>query len=438
MPMDRIPPHNEEAERSVLGACMLSRDALMDVLERLRGKDFYNKNHQEIFEAMVSLEEKGSAVDVLTVCDELGKRGSLQIVGGRAYVAELSADVPTTSNAGEYARIVAEKAEMRQLIQTAGDIVERGYSDEMDARDILDYAERNIFEIAKDRQNKDMAALRDVLDINVKQINERAEHKGEILGVPTGLIDLDRLTNGLQKSDLIILAARPSMGKTAFALCVARNAAAKGKKVALFSLEMSRYQLSQRLISMEAKIDSKKLRSGDLEPEDWKKISAVVDTLGKMDIQIDDTPGLSMMEIKNKCRRLQAEKGLDLVVVDYLQLMSYGGRAESRQQEVSALSRELKQLARELDCPVLVLSQLSRAPETRTDHRPILADLRESGAIEQDADVVLFLYREEVYDKETDKPGICEINVAKQRNGPVDKTEVVWQGRYTRFANKQF
>ena len=437
MSSERIPPHNMEAEQSVLGACMLSKDALYDVLEKVREEDFYNKNHGEIFAAIKSLEKKGSPVDVLTVSDELARRNSLDMVGGRAYVATLSANVPSTSNAGQYAAIVTDSAEMRRLIETAGDIMEQGYSSELPASTILDHAEQQIFEIAQSRNTRDMAKLKDVLADNMALINELADKKGDIIGVPTGFIDLDKMTSGMQKSDLIILAARPSMGKTAFALCVARNAAIKGYKVAIFSLEMGKMQLSQRLLSMEAGVDSHRLRTGRLDNNDWMKMSAVMDRLSEADIRIDDTPGITVMGIKNKCRRMKADSGLDLVIIDYLQLMSAEGRVESRQQEVSNLSRNLKQLARELDCPVLVLSQLSRAVESRSDHRPQLADLRESGAIEQDADVVLFLYRDEVYNPETEQPGECEVHVSKQRNGPIGDVHVLWQGRYTRFVNKQ-
>ncbi|MBQ2062963.1 MAG: replicative DNA helicase [Firmicutes bacterium] len=437
MSSERIPPHNMEAEQSVLGACMLSKDALYDVLEKVREEDFYNKNHGEIFAAIKSLEKKGSPVDVLTVSDELARRNSLDMVGGRAYVATLSANVPSTTNAGQYAAIVTDSAEMRRLIETAGDIMEQGYSSELPASTILDHAEQQIFEIAQSRNTRDMAKLKDVLADNMALINELADKKGDIIGVPTGFIDLDKMTSGMQKSDLIILAARPSMGKTAFALCVARNAALKGYKVAIFSLEMGKMQLSQRLLSMEAGVDSHRLRTGRLDNNDWMKMSAVMDRLSEADIRIDDTPGITVMGIKNKCRRMKADSGLDLVIIDYLQLMSAEGRVESRQQEVSNLSRNLKQLARELDCPVLVLSQLSRAVESRSDHRPQLADLRESGSIEQDADVVLFLYRDEVYDKETDRPGECEVHISKQRNGPIGVVDVLWQGRYTRFVNKQ-
>lgn len=434
--MERIPPHNEEAERSVLGAAMLEKDALYDVQEKVKADDFYNQNHKEIYEAITQIHRRNSPVDVLTVCEELKKRSSLDMVGGRGYIATLSSGVPSTSNAGEYAKIVSEKAELRRLIYAAGEILDKGYGDGLDATTVLDYAERTIFEIAQGRQSKNLTPLKEILLENMDMISEKAKTKGTLTGVTTGLLDLDSKTSGLQKSDMVILAARPSMGKTAFALCIARNAAMAGNKVLIFSLEMSRHQLSQRLIAMEASIDAQKLRTGDLDSGDWKKITSTIDKLGDADITIDDTPGLSMMEIKNKCRRLKAEKGLDIIVLDYLQLMNYEGKSESRQQEVSALSRALKQLAREMDCPVVVLSQLSRASETRTDHRPILSDLRESGAIEQDADVVLFLYRDEVYNPETETPGECEVHIAKQRNGPIGVVDVVWQSAYTRFVNK--
>ncbi|MGI6721200.1 MAG: replicative DNA helicase [Anaerovoracaceae bacterium] len=436
---ERIPPHNREAEISVLGAAMLDKDAMYDVLEKVKAGDFYDPNHKEIFEAIVSLQKKNSPVDVLTVCEELKKRNVLEMVGGRGYVASLSAAVPTTANAGEYARIVSEKSEARQLISTANELLEKGYSDSIETGKLLDFAEQQIFDIAQGRQNKNVVQLKDILLENLNEISERAKNKGNLTGVPTGFIDLDNMTSGMQKSDLIILAARPSMGKTAFALCVARNAAIKGSKVIVFSLEMSSNQLSQRLIAMEAGVDAQKLRNGDLDSKDWNKITSTLDRLGEADISIDDTPGLSMLEIKNKCRRLKAEKGLDLVVIDYLQLMDYEGKADSRQQEISSLSRGLKQLAREINCPVLVLSQLSRAVETRTDHRPILSDLRESGAIEQDADVVIFLYRDEFYHPDdTEAPGECEVIVAKQRNGPTGKIDVLWQSAFTKFVNKSF
>jgi replicative DNA helicase len=379
---------------------------------------------------------QNSPVDSLTVSEELNKRGVLEMVGGRAYVAGLASDVPSIANVSEYASIVAEKSLLRNLILVSDDVMSKSYADDTDAERMLDYAEQQIMDIAKKRQSRSVVALSDILLDNMEMINEKAKSKGQVTGVPTGLTDLDRKTSGLQKSDLIILAARPSMGKTAFALCVAKNAAAKGNTVMIFSLEMSKEQLTQRLLAMEAMVDSDKMRKGDLNTEDWKALSKAADSLDKTKIFIDDTPGMPLMEMKNKCRRLKEKEGLDLVIVDYLQLMELGGRVESRQLEIAALSRQMKQMARELECPVIALSQLSRASEQRKDNRPILSDLRDSGAIEQDADVVLFLYRDEVYNPDTETPGECEVNVAKQRNGPIGVVEVRWLAPYTKFVNK--
>jgi replicative DNA helicase len=433
---ERVTPHSNEAERSVLGASMLGERALIEVAEKVRPEDFYNKAHQEIFAAIMELHKNSGSVDSLTVSEELDKRGVLDMVGGRAYVAGLASDVPSIANAGEYAAIVAEKALLRDLIIASDDVISKSYADGTDAQSMLDYAEQQILEIAKGRQSRSFVALSDILLENMELINERSKTKGQITGVPTGLVDLDHKTSGLQKSDLIILAARPSMGKTAFSLCVAKNAAAKGNRVMIFSLEMSKEQLTQRFLAMEAMIDAQKLRTGDLNAEDWKALSKAADALDKAPIFIDDTPGMKLMEMKNKCRRLKEKEGLDLVIVDYLQLMEMGGRVESRQLEVAALSRQMKQMARELECPVIALSQLSRASEQRKDNRPILSDLRDSGAIEQDADVVLFLYRDEVYNPETERPGECEVIVAKQRNGPIGTVEVRWLAPYTKFVNK--
>lgn len=435
---ERIPPHNDDAEKSVLGSVLLDKDALYEVLEILKPEDFYNEMHKEIYSAVIELYRKSQPVDILTVSEELKKRKSLEMVGGRAYIALLSTVVPSTSNAGEYAKIIGEKAILRRLIGTASDIIEKGYQEKMNSAEVLDFAERGIFEIAQSRQTKDFALIKDVLWENIAKIDEMSKLEGNITGLTTGFIDLDAKTSGLQKSDLIMLAARPAMGKTAFALNIAQQAAIKSKaKVLIFSLEMSRDQLGQRMLSMESRIEMQKLKTGNLERKDWDQIHIALDTLSKTGIYIDDTPGITAMEIKNKCRRLKAEKGLDLIVIDYLQLMNFEGRAESRQQEISALSRFLKLLAREMDCPVIVLSQLSRAPEQRTDHRPILSDLRESGSIEQDADIVMFLYRDEYYNPETtDKPNVCEVIIAKQRSGPTGTIELTWLGKYTRFVDK--
>lgn len=434
----RVPPHSAEAEKSVLGAAMLSKDALFDVMEVVKPADFYDENHKEIFQAMIDLNRKNAPVDALTVAEELKKRNSLEMVGGRAYIASLSSMTPTTSNAMEYGRIVAEKASVRRLIETADDIVTKGYDGTMDANQMLDYAESGIFEISQARQKGQYSHIRDVLVENLAIIDRAEQMDGGLTGITTGFSKLDEMTSGMQKSDLIILAARPAMGKTAFALSLARNAAVKGKaSVMIFSLEMAKEQLTQRLLSMESKVDLQTLKTGRLERRDWDDLNVALDILSNSNIHIDDTAGISIMEMKSKCRRLKAEAGLDLVIIDYLQLMNPESKADSRTQEISVISRNLKLLARELDCPVLVLSQLSRAPEQRTDHRPMLSDLRESGSIEQDADIVIFLYRDEYYNKEdTEKPGECEVIVAKHRSGPTGSVDVAWIERYTQFKDK--
>ena len=435
--IERIPPHNEEAERSVLGAAMLNKEVLFDILEEVKEDDFYNESHKEIFRAIWELYRKNSAVDMLTVCEELKSRQSLDMVGGRAYIATLTAEVPSTANGREYAKIIAEKAIMRQMIRTAEDITEKGYESKMAAREILDYAESGIFQIAQMRQKNDYTKIQDVLLENLKIIDAAAQNKDKITGIPTGFHDLDEKTSGLQRSDLIIVAARPGMGKTAFALNIAQQSAVKhGTSAIIFSLEMSKEQLGQRLLAMQARVEMQKLKHGDLDRKDWDRGSLGVDELNNSKIVIDDTPGISLMEMRNKCRRLKAEQGLDLIVVDYLQLMTFEGKTDNRQQEISALSRNMKLLAREMNCPVILLSQLSRAPELRQDKRPMLSDLRESGSIEQDADIVIFLYRDDYYNENTEKPGVCEVNIAKHRSGPTDKIELTWVSRYTKFSDK--
>jgi len=434
--MERIPPHSDDAEKSVLGSILLDKDAFFEVMEILTDDDFYSEMHREIYRAAIELYRKNEPVDILTVSEELKKRNTLEMVGGRAYVAMLSTLVPSTSNVGQYARIIAEKAVLRKLISAASGIMDKAYQEKVEPEEILNFAEKSVFEIAQSRQKKDFEPLKDVLYENLKRIDEVSKLSGGLTGLTTGFMVLDARTSGLQRSDLIILAARPSMGKTALALNIAQNAALRGKaKVLIFSLEMSKEQLGQRLLSVESRVDMQKIKTGKLDGSDFEKINDAVDRLATAEIFIDDTPGISVIEIKNKCRRLKADKGLDLIVVDYLQLMAGDGRSESRQQEITSLSRFLKQLAREIDCPVLVLSQLSRAPEQRADHRPILSDLRESGAIEQDADIVMFLYRDEYYNENTEKPNICEVNIAKQRSGSTGTDELAWLGKYTRFAD---
>ncbi len=434
---ERIPPHNPDAERSVLGAALLSKDALFDVVEVVRPEDFYDPNHKEIFSVIFDLSRKNVPVDALTVSEELDRRGSLEMVGGRSYVAGLSSTTPTTANAAEYADIVAEKASIRRLIEKADEIVTKGYDKSMDAGQLLDYAENGIFEISQSRQKGAYIPLKDVLLSNIDAIDRASKLEGGLTGVTTGFKDLDAKTSGLQKSDLIILAARPAMGKTAFALSLALNAAVKGgASVMIFSMEMAKEQLGQRLLSMESKVEMQKLKTGRLERLDWDDVNSALEVLSGAEIFIDDTAGISIMEMKSKCRRLKAENKLDLIIIDYLQLMNPEGRSlDSRTQEISVISRNLKLLARELDCPVIVLSQLSRNPEQRTDHRPMLSDLRDSGSIEQDADIVIFLYRDEYYNENTDAPGECEVIIAKQRSGPTGTVKVAWLDKITKFVD---
>lgn len=435
--IERIPPHNDEAERAALGAALISKDALFEVTQGLKANDFYSEAHKEIFEVITDLHRKNEPVDNLTVSDELKKRNVLEMVGGRAYIASLSMSVPSAANAVQYTKIVSEKAMLRRLITAADGIIDRSYTEKNDVGEILDYSEQAIFAIAQQKQSSDFSPLKDVLMDDLDMIDKASQMTEGITGVASGFTDLDAKTSGFQRSDLVIIAARPAMGKTAFALNVAMQSALKANSTALiFSMEMSKEQLGQRLLSMESRVEMQKLKTGQLERVDWEHISMAVDRLSKAKIFIDDTPGISVMEMKNKCRRLKQEHGLDMVLIDYLQLMSLEGRTESRQQEVTALSRYLKLLARELDCPVLVLSQLSRAPEQRTDHRPMLSDLRESGSIEQDADIVIFLYRDEYYNKEeSEKPGICEVILAKHRSGSTGTVELTWIDRCTRFCD---
>ncbi len=420
----------------MLGAAMLSQDALLEALQLVRADDFYNKAHREIFEAISDLNAKNVPVDTLTVSEELKKRGTLETVGGRLYVSDLSMAVPSVSNVAQYANIVAEKALLRNLIGVGNDILEQSYSASLPAEEVLNEAEGSIFRLSQTKQSRDYSPIKEVLLEDIALIEKAERIDGTVTGVTSGFKDLDNILFGFQKSDLIILAARPAMGKTAFALNVAQKAALKGgASVIVFSLEMAAEQLGQRLLAMESKIDATKLRTGKLSRADWDDINIALDNLSGAKIFIDDTPGVSVMEIRNKCRRLKAEKGLDLIIIDYLQLMTAQGRVESRQQEISTLTRQLKMLAREIDCPVIVLSQLSRAPEQRTEHRPQLSDLRESGSIEQDADIVLFLYREEVYNKQAERPGICEVIIAKHRAGQIGSIELTWQEKYTRFVD---
>jgi replicative DNA helicase len=430
----RIPPHDNDAERSLLACIMLNPNAFGDVAGIVRSSDFYDKAHQEIFEAMSKLELEGQPIDAVTVANELKKRGSLKLAGGAPYLADLLTAVASTANAEGYAHIVAEKAQLRELILTADEISERSYKEQTDAREIIDGAEERIFDIAKERQSRDYSPVKDVFKSNLDTI-DRISKEGGSVGVPSGFKKLDEITHGFQKSALVIVAARPAMGKSAFALNIALNAAREADaSVLIFNLEMSKEQLGQRLLSMAGNIELEKLVSADLDDEDFSKMMYVIDELSKKRIYIDDTSSISVMEIKNKCRRLKAQHGLDLIIIDYLQLMDAQLKNGNREQEVAKISREMKLIAKELECPVIVLSQLSRNPEKREDKRPLLADLRESGSLEQDADMVIFLYRDEYYTgMKSQSPGECEVIVAKNRNGRTAKISLTWVARYARF-----
>jgi len=432
----KIPPHSIEAEQSVLGAMLLDREAIISASEIVRAEDFYKDTHKEIFEAMEELFEKGEPVDLITLEEQLKQRGTLEGVGGVEYLTDLSSSVPSIANVHHYAKIIQEKSLLRKLIKVCDQVADKSYESKEDVSEIIDQAEKGIFDLSYRRSSRAFVPFKEVLISSFNKIEELYSNKGKITGVPTGFIDIDNKTSGMQKSDLILVAARPSMGKTALALNITQYAALQaGASVAVFSLEMAKEQLVNRMICAEASIDSHKLRTGNLEEEDWPRLADAVARLSKAQIYIDDTPGITVPEMRSKARRLKLEKSLNLIVIDYLQLMQSNKRSESRQQEISEISRSLKALAREVDCPVLALSQLSRAPEMRSEHKPMLSDLRESGAIEQDADVVMFIYRDEYYHPDTEKKNIAEIIIAKQRNGPTGTVELVWMDKHTKFVD---
>src|SRR5688500_2366121 len=436
---ERTLPHNLDAEKSVLGAILIYNDAFNHAAELIDSRDFFRDAHRRIFDKMVALSERGDPIDFITLKEELSRAGDLDDVGGPAYIASLADGVPRSSNVEYYARIVKEKSTLRSLIHSANKILAEAYEAEQEPDLLLDEAERAIFAIAEDRIRAGFVPLRDLVQSSFATIEKLQQHKGLVTGVPTGFADLDEMTSGLQPSDLVLVAARPSMGKTSFVLNVAQHVGtATQMTVGFFSLEMSKEQLFMRLLTSEARIDAHRFRTGFLSEKDYGRLSHALGTLAEARVFIDDTASIGVLEMRAKARRLQKEHGLDLLIIDYLQLMQGRGRFESRQQEVSAISRSLKGLAKELSCPVIALSQLSRAPEGRTDHRPQLSDLRESGAIEQDADLVLFIYRPEVYDKEETRPedqGIAEIIIGKQRNGPIGSVKLSFLTQFTRFEN---
>lgn len=431
----KILPHSVEAEQSVLGSILLDRDAMITVSDIVQEEDFYKDAHREIFHCMMQLYRKSEPIDLITLSEELKKRSTIDLVGGYVYITNLSTVPDFTKHVSKYAEIVKEKSTLRKLIHAGSGIVQTGYSGDLDINDILEAAEKSIFDISQSKSHRSMTGIHEVIMSAYGILEDIYRNKGKLTGVPSGFLDLDYKTNGLQKTDLILIAARPSMGKTAFSLNIAHNAAMKGKHVALFSLEMSKEQLIQRMISAESRVELSKLKNGNLDEEEWPRVIQAMDALSKTRIYIDDTPGINMVELRSKCRRLKMDKGLDLVLIDYLQLMESDSRSENRQQEISKISRSLKILAKELDCPVIALSQLSRAPEQRSDHRPMLSDLRESGAIEQDADMVMFLYRDEYYNEDSEDKNIAEVIIAKHRNGEVGTIKLAWIGQYQLFHN---
>jgi replicative DNA helicase len=433
---ERTLPHNLEAERSVLGAILIQNDAYNTAVELLRPEDFYRDAHRRIFDKIIALAERRTEVDFVTLKEELGRAGELDTVGGPAYVASLVDGVPRATNVEYYAKIVKEKSVLRNLIAAANTILLDAYEADQEASEILDRAEQSIFHIAEGGIRTGFVSLHDLAETSVEAIQKAHEEKKTITGVATGFEDLDRLTSGFQRSDLIIVAARPSMGKTSLALNIAQHVGTRSKRtVGVFSLEMSKEQLFMRMLSSEAMIDGHALRTGYLRTEEWGQLTEALGVLGQAKVFIDDTPGIGVLEMRAKSRRLQSEHGLDLLVVDYIQLMQGRGRFDNRTQELGAISRALKGLAKELNIPVVVLSQLSRAPEARSDHRPQLSDLRESGALEQDADVVLLIYREDAYNREAENAGVAEIIIAKQRNGPTDTIKLAFIRERTRFEN---
>lgn len=435
----KIPPQNLEAEQSVLGAILLENDALNSVMEILQKSDFYSESHRKIFSAMLDLYERNEPVDLITLSTQLKDKNLLEDIGGASRLASLVDSVPSAANIAYYAKIVKEKAILRGLIGTATEIANRCYDTAgSDVENILDEAEHDIFEISSNKTRTSFSPIREIIKDSFRTIEKLYEKKKLVTGVPTGFEKIDNITSGLQKSDLIIIAGRPSMGKTAFALDIARHAAIKERvHVAVFSLEMSKEQLVIRMLSSEAGVDSQRLRKGFLGETDWPKLTAAAGKLSEAPIFIDDTPAITALEVKAKARRLKAESGLGLIILDYLQLMRSPRFKDSREQEISEISRSLKALAKELNVPVVALSQLNRKVEDRTNKRPQMADLRESGAIEQDADVIAFIYRDEVYNRSEDNPerGIAEINIGKQRNGPVGTAKLVFLEKYTCFEN---
>ena len=437
MELGKVPPHDVEAEQAVLGSMLTDKDAVISAIEVLKEEDFYRTDNKSIYEAILNLYNRAEPIDIITVKAELESLGKFEQVGGLEYLASLPDKVPTTANAMKYIKIVEEKSTLRNLIKTANEIIELGYDPTEDVSDIMEGAEKKIFNIMQNNDKKSYSPIKDILVDSFTQLEELYNRKQHITGVPSGFTELDYKTAGFHGSDLVLIAARPAMGKSAFALNIATNAAVRANvPVVIFSLEMSKEQMVNRILCSEAMVDSNKVRTGKLEEDDWTKLAGSIGPLSDAEIYIDDTPGISVMEIRAKCRKLKLEKNIGMVVIDYLQLVQGSNRRNgSREQEISEISRSLKILAKELNVPVIALSQLSRAVEQRPDHRPMLSDLRESGAIEQDADIVMFLYRDDYYNPDSEKKDIAEVIIAKHRGGSLGTVDLLWLGSYTKFVN---
>ena len=437
MDLGKIPPQDIEAEQAVLGSMLTDQDAVIAAIEVLKEDDFYREDNKIIYTALLNIYNRAEPIDIITLKSELSSMGKLEAVGGLEYIAQLPDKVPTTANVERYVKIVEEKSMLRNLVKTANEIINLGYDETENVEDIMDVAEKKIFDVMQRKNSKGYTPIKDILIDSFTQLENLYNQKGSITGVPSGFVELDRKTAGLHGSELILIAARPAMGKTAFALNIGTYAATRaGCPVAIFSLEMSKEQLANRILCSEALVDSNKVRTGELEDEEWGKLAQTSGELSTAEIYVDDTPGISVMEIRAKCRKLKLEKNIGLVIIDYLQLIQGSGkRGASREQEIAEISRSLKIIAKELNVPVIALSQLSRAVEGRPDHRPMLSDLRESGSIEQDADIVMFLYRDDYYNENSEKKNIAEVIIAKQRSGSTGTVELAWLGSYTKFAN---
>ena len=435
MELGKVPPHDDEAEQAVLGSMLTDKDAVVAAIETLKPGDFYRNDNMTIYEAVMTIYGKGEPIDIITLKDELTSMGKLEAVGGLEYLASLPDKVPTTANVDKYVKIVEEKSLLRGLIKTANELIELGYSQNEEIETIMDGAEKKIFDIMQRKSQKGYESIKDILVDSFTELQELYNKKQHITGVATGFADLDNKTAGFHKSELILIAARPAMGKTAFALNIATNAAVgNNTPVVVFSLEMSKEQCANRILCAQAMVDSGKVQRGDITDEEWSKLAIASGELSESaGIFIDDTPGIT--EIRAKCRKLKLEKNIGLIVIDYLQLINGSGKASSREQEIAEISRSLKILAKEIDVPVIALSQLSRAPEARPDHRPMLQDLRESGSIEQDADMVLFIYRDDYYNPQGEQTNIAEIIIAKNRSGSTGPVELLWMPSYTKFVN---